>query len=224
MTSEREPSRRLLLVEDDRTLGPMLVEILAEVYEVQHAVDGQQGLHAALSRPFDVLVVDRGLPGIEGVDLVRRLRSSGVLVPVLILTARGTVADRVQGLDAGAEDYLVKPFEIDELMARLRALLRRNADAAETVDLGRRRYRVIDRTVVGGDAATLELSVTEGRLLEVLARRPQQVFTRPDLLELVFDPSDGAGSVDTYVYYLRRKLGREAVRTVYGLGYRWGSA
>jgi len=214
----------LLLVEDDRTLGPMLVEILAEVYEVQHAVDGQQGLHAALSRPFDVLVVDRGLPGIEGVDLVRRLRSSGVLVPVLILTARGTVADRVQGLDAGAEDYLVKPFEIDELMARLRALLRRNADAAETVDLGRRRYRVIDRTVVGGDAATLELSVTEGRLLEVLARRPQQVFTRPDLLELVFDPSDGAGSVDTYVYYLRRKLGREAVRTVYGLGYRWGSA
>ena len=224
MTGDIEPSRRLLLVEDDRTLGPMLVEILAEAYQVQHAVDGQQGLHAALSRSFDVLVVDRGLPGIEGVDLVRRLRAGGVLVPVLILTARGTVTDRVQGLDAGAEDYLVKPFEIDELMARLRALLRRNADAAETVDLGRRRYRAIDRTVVGGDAPPLELSVTEGRLLEVLARRPQQVFTRPDLLELVFDPSDGAGSVDTYVYYLRRKLGREAVRTVYGLGYRWGSA
>ena len=178
----------------------------------------------ALTQTFDVLVVDRGLPGIEGVELVRRLRSSGMLVPVLMLTARGTLTDRVEGLDAGAEDYLVKPFEIDELLARLRALLRRNVDAAETVDLGRRRYRVADRSIVDGDAPTIELSSTEGRLLEVLARRPQQVFTRTELLGLVFDPADGPGSVDTYVYYLRRKLGREAVRTVYGLGYRWGSA
>jgi DNA-binding response OmpR family regulator len=219
-----EPAGRLLLVEDDRTLGPMLVEILSEFYRVQHAVDGQQGLHAALTRPFDVLVVDRGLPAIEGVDLVRRLRVSGVLVPALILTAWGTLTDRVQGLDAGAEDYLVKPFEIDELLARLRALLRRNVDAAETVDLGRRSYRVADRTVVNGDTPTVELSSAEGRLLEVLARRPQQVFTRTELLALVFDPADGPGSVDTYVYYLRRKLGREAIRTIYGLGYRWGSA
>jgi len=224
MTGHSEPNPRLLLVEDDRTLGPMLVEILSEAYHVHHAVDGQQGLHAALSQQFEVLVVDRGLPGIEGVDLVRRLRSRGVLVPVLILTARGTLTDRVEGLDAGAEDYLIKPFDIDELLARLRALLRRNADAAESVDLGRRRYRVGDRTVVDGDAPAIELSSTEGRLLEVLARRPQQVFTRTELLGLVFDPADGPGSVDTYVYYLRRKLGREAVRTVYGLGYRWGSA
>ncbi len=152
MTGHSEPNPRLLLVEDDRTLGPMLVEILSDAYHVHHAVDGQQGLHAALSQPFEVLVVDRGLPGIEGVDLVRRLRSRGVLVPVLILTARGTLTDRVEGLDAGAEDYLIKPFDIDELLARLRALLRRNADAAESVDLGRRRYRVGDRTVVDGDA------------------------------------------------------------------------
>ena len=221
---DTETTPRLLLVEDDRTLGPLLVEILSEVYRVQHALDGQQGLHAALTQTFDVLVVDRGLPGIEGVELVRRLRSSGMLVPVLMLTARGTLTDRVEGLDAGAEDYLVKPFEIDELLARLRALLRRNVDAAETVDLGRRRYRVADRSIVDGDAPTIELSSTEGRLLEVLARRPQQVFTRTELLGLVFDPADGPGSVDTYVYYLRRKLGREAVRTVYGLGYRWGSA
>ena len=216
--------RRLLLVEDDRTLGPMLVDILSDTYRVEHAVDGQQGLHAALSRSFDVLVVDRSLPGIEGVDLVRRLRARGMLTPVLILTARGTVADRVQGLDAGAEDYLVKPFDIDELLARLRALLRRNADTAETVDLGPSRYVVADRTVIRPGEVLVELSMTEGRLVEALARRPQQVFTRPELLELVFDTSDGPGSVDTYVYYLRRKLGREAVRTIHGLGYRWGSA
>jgi DNA-binding response OmpR family regulator len=216
--------RRLLLVEDDRTLGPMLSEILAEVYDVELVGDGQQALHAALTRSFDVMVVDRGLPGIEGIDLIARLRRSGVTTPVLVLTARGTVADRIDGLDAGAEDYLVKPFDIDELLARLRALLRRNVDSAVTLDLGRRRLELRSRTVVGDERTAVELSATECRLLEVLARRPRQVFTRPELLELVFDSGDGPGSVDTYVYYLRRKLGKEAVHTVHGLGYRWGTA
>ena len=218
-----ESRSRLLLVEDDAGLGPLLVDVLGDVYDVDLAADGQAGLHAGLTRPYAVMVIDRGLPAIDGVDLVRRLRGRGVTTPILILTARAAVADRVEGLDAGAEDYLVKPFEIDELLARLRALRRRPIDRATTLDLGRRRFDVGGRQVIDpGGGPPVDLSGREAALLEVLARRPQQVFTRPELLAAVFDPADDPGSVDTYVYYLRRKLGREAVHTVHGLGYRLG--
>lgn len=213
---------RVLLVEDDRALGPLLVEILSEVYDVDHAQDGQRGLHLALTRSYQLMVVDRGLPGIEGVELIGRLRRHGLTTPVLVLTARGTIADRVAGLDAGAEDYLVKPFEIDELLARLRALLRRPGELAERLDLGTRQFDIAGRRVIG-PGEPVDLSPREAGLLEVLARRPQQVFTRSELLATVFDAGDDPGSVDTYVYYLRRKLGRDAIRTVHGLGYRWGS-
>ncbi len=215
---------RLLLVEDDRNLGPLLVEVLSDQHEVDHAGDGQAGLHLALTRRYDVMVIDRGLPAIDGIDLIGRLRNRGIGTPILILTARGTVADRVEGLDAGAEDYVVKPFEIDELLARLRALLRRHAEVAGVVSLGRRRFDVVGRRVLGGGTDVVELSGKEAALLEVLARRPSRVFTRPELLAAVFDPGDVQGTVDTYVYYLRRKLGRDVVRTVHGLGYRLGVA
>ncbi len=221
LTTAHRPA--LLLVEDDRTLGPLLVEILSDSYEVDHAVDGQQGLHLALTRPYAVMVVDRGLPAIEGVDLIGRLRRRGLATPVLILTARGTVADRVEGLDAGAEDYVVKPFEIDELLARLRALLRRHEDTAAEIDLGNRRFQVSGRQVIADGAEPVDLSPREAAMLETLARRPERTFTRAELLQYVFDAGDDPGSVDTYVYYLRRKLGREAIRTVHGVGYRWGA-
>lgn len=214
---------RLLLVEDDSQLGPLLQEVLDEAYTVDLARDGQAGLHAGLTRDYALMVIDRGLPAIEGVDLVRRLRQRGVAAPTLILTARAAVADRVEGLDAGAQDYLVKPFEVDELLARLRALLRRTVDEATELDLGGRRLDVTGRRVVGGAGPVVDLSGREAALLEVLARRPQQVFTRPQLLAAVFDPADDPGSVDTYVYYLRRKLGRDCVRTVHGVGYRLGT-
>ncbi|MGS0685387.1 response regulator transcription factor [Nakamurella sp. GG22] len=219
-----EPNRpRLLLVEDDRALGPLLVEVLTEQHDVDLARDGQAGLHLALTRPYDVMVIDRGLPAIDGISLIGRLRARGISSPILILTARGTVADRVEGLDAGAEDYVVKPFEIDELLARLRALLRRHSETAAMVSVGRRRLDVAGRRVVGDGADAVELSGKETALLEVLARRPGRVFTRPDLLQMVFDPQDGQGTVDTYVYYLRRKLGKDIVQTVHGLGYRLGA-
>src|SRR6476659_11361586 len=116
---------RLLLVEDDPDLSQLLAELLDEEgYAVTTVRDGQAGLHRGLVEQWDVLVVDRGLPVIEGVDLVSRLRSKGMSAPVLLLTARGTVADRVEGLDAGAQDYLVKPFDVTELLARVRALFR----------------------------------------------------------------------------------------------------
>src|SRR3954471_14642963 len=125
---------RLLLVEDDRELAGLLDGLLAEEgYAVDIARDGQRGLHLGLTRTYDVLVLDRGLPAIEGLDLLARLRSRGVQTPALVLSALGNPADRVAGLDAGAEDYMSKPFDIDELAARLRALRRRNNDEATTI-------------------------------------------------------------------------------------------
>ncbi|WP_426566773.1 response regulator transcription factor [Angustibacter sp. McL0619] len=214
----------VLVVEDDRELSRLLGELLTdEGYQVDLALDGQRGLHLALTRPPDVLVVDRGLPAIEGVELVRRLRRQGVSVPVLILTARGTVRDRIEGLDAGAEDYLVKPFDVDELLARLRSLLRRHSEDADELPIGAGRLLVAQRCVLSPDRERVDLSQRECALLEVLARRPGRVFSREELLERVFEDADTPGSVDTYVYYLRRKLGREAVRTVRGTGYQIGT-
>jgi DNA-binding response OmpR family regulator len=225
-TTDDERARpRLLLVEDDPDLSGLLEGLLGEEgYDVDVARDGQRGLHLGLTRHHDVLVVDRGLPAVEGVDLVRRLRGQAVTAPVLLLTARGTTDDRVEGLDAGAEDYLVKPFDVDELLARLRALLRRHRDEADSLSIGSRRLVVDSRVVVGDGHLDVTLSPREAALLEVLARRPGRVFSREELLDRVFDDADTTGSVDTYVHYLRRKLGREVVRTVRGSGYRLGSA
>ena len=222
---------RVLVVEDDRTLAGLLTQLLTgQGFVVEAVHDGHAGLHAGLTRRYDALVSDRGLPGIEGVDLIARLRSRGITTPVLVLTARGALADRVAGLDAGAEDYLIKPFEVPELLARLRALLRRHTDHAGSLPLGRRRLdipgrRVIDDRTADGEGQGGDVALTEREcaLLAVLAARPTRVFTRAELLERVFD-AELPGAVDTYVSYLRRKLGRDAVVTVHGLGYRWGSA
>jgi DNA-binding response OmpR family regulator len=214
----------VLLVEDDDELAAMLVELLAdEGYAVDVASDGQAGLHNALTRPYDVLVVDRRLPGIEGVDLLVRLRSRGVSTPALMLTALGAAGERVEGLDAGADDYLVKPFDVGELLARLRALRRRHVDLTDRIVLGRgRELEVGARRVIEADGTTVQLSGREAELLHTLAARPTQVFTRDELLAQVFADADRPGAVDTYVYYLRRKLGRQTIDTVHGLGYRLG--
>jgi two-component system response regulator QseB len=217
-------ARRLLLVEDDRSLSAMLEEILAGAgYVVDLARDGQAGLHLGLSRTYDVIVLDRGLPAIEGLDLLGRLRARGVAVPVLVLSALGLARDRVDGLDAGAEDYLSKPFDIDELLARIRALLRRHGDVADALPVPGGRLVVSARTVVGVDGETLFVSERECALLAVLARRPRRVFSRSELMSEVFPDAEDDGVVDTYVHYLRRKLGRDTVRTVRGLGYQLGA-
>ncbi len=214
---------RLLLVEDDRDLSGLLQRLLTgQGYAVTVARDGQQGLHRGLVEQWDVLVVDRGLPGIEGIDLIARLRRRGVTAPVLVLTARDSVADRVEGLDGGAQDYLGKPFDVQELLARLRALLRPRHPEDAPLPLRRGELRLSEsRAVVDGQG--IDLSAREAQLLALLARHPRRIFTREDLLDLVFEGAGTPGAVDTYVHYLRRKLGRAAVETVHGIGYRLGS-
>ncbi len=219
-----QETRRLLLVEDDRELGGMLSEVLRdEGYTVDVATDGQQGLHLGLVRRYDVLVVDRRLPGLDGLDLLGRLRSRAVRTPVMLLTAMGAVHDRVDGLDAGADDYLVKPFELDEFNARLRALRRRALETADRLGIGSASLHVGRREVELADGERIALAAREFELLWVLASSPGTVYSRAELRRAVFHEAPASSIVDTYVYYLRRKLGRQVVRTVRGLGYRLGA-
>ena len=195
-----------------------------EGYRVDTAYDGQQGMHRALTGDYDALIVDRGLPVMDGSDLVALLRSRGITAPALILTARGALEDRVEGLDAGAQDYLVKPFEVPELLARVRALLRRTDNAGSVVTAGGLRLDRVTRRVAGAtpDGDEVELSEREASLLNTLMSAPKRVFTRSQLLDSVFDGVESGGAVDLYVHYLRRKLGKQVVRTVHGAGYRFG--
>ena len=201
----------------------MLVGLFTEQgYTVDLALEGQRGLHLGLSRSYDVMIVNRGLPGGRRHRVLTRLSRRAVTVPVLVLSAFGTVADRVTGLDAGAEDYLVKPFEIEELLARVRALHRRNLDHARLLPLGAgwldpESHVVELPTGEPGDALGAGC-----RLLRALAARPRQVHTRASLRQRVFDGARTDSIVDTYVYYLRNKLGADVVRTVRGVGYRLG--
>jgi two-component system response regulator QseB len=218
-----EPAGRLLLVEDDAQLCGMLDRLLTgEGYEVDQAGDGQRGLHLALTRKYDVVVLDRGLPVLDGLELLRQLRQRGVITPVLVLSARVAPVDRVAGLDAGAEDYLTKPFDVDELCARLRALRRRHLDTARWLPLPGWRLDLDTREAIADDEPPVRLSERECDLLAALAARPSQVFNRRDLLRLVFPDAESEIVVDTYVHYLRRKLGKDIVATVRGIGYQLG--
>ncbi|MCC8246921.1 response regulator transcription factor [Saccharothrix sp. NEAU-S10] len=214
----------MLLVEDDRELVELLAAALRdEGYTVDVALDGQRGLHLGLTRPYDVVVIDRGLPALDGLDLLVRLRSRSVRTRALILTAMGTVHDRIDGLDAGADDYLVKPFDLDELSARLRALCRRALELADVLRIGGGHLDVGQREAVLPDGARVPLTTREFTLLRVLATYPDTVHTRASLRRVVFPDASATSIVDTYVYYLRSKIDRSVVHTVQGLGYRLGA-
>jgi DNA-binding response OmpR family regulator len=215
---------RVLVAEDDSRLARMLAELLeSEGYDVVVAADGQRALHNGLTEDFDVIVLDRGLPTVNGLDVLRRLRERGITVPVLVLSALGNPADRVVGLDSGAEDYLAKPFDIDELLARLRVLRRRTAATVPMVRFSGGVLEVDNRTVALAGGQRVLLSERESALLEQLARRPTQVFSRAYLLATVFADAEDPGVVDTYVHHLRKKFGRNLIETVRGLGYRMGT-
>ena len=217
---------RVLVVEDDTRLAELLRRGLVEEGHVPDVVaDGEQALAVASSVPYDVLVLDVMLPGRDGISVCRALRQRGVGTPVLVLTARDAVADRVAGLDAGADDYLAKPFSFDELLARLRALGRRGpGEGSPVLSAGDVRLDPAARRVWSGDRE-VSLSAKELALLEAFLRRPRQVLSRDQLLAAAWDLGFQARSnvVDVYVGYLRDKLGRDVVETVRGLGYRLGA-
>ena len=217
---------RVLLVEDDERLSNSLARGLrGEGYAVDIAAGGDEAVLQARVYDYDVVILDVMLPGSDGVSVCRTLRGAGRWSPILMLTARDGVADRIRGLDAGADDYLVKPFDFGELVARMRALLRRGAPERPAV-LTAGDLSVDPATrVVTRDGRRIDLSAREFAVLEFLARRAGQVVSRGELLEHVWDRNyEGSTNiVDVYVGYLRRKLenpfGRPLIRTVRGAGY-----
>ncbi|NRQ38071.1 response regulator transcription factor [Nonomuraea sp. NN258] len=225
-----EPAR-LLVVDDEPALREALQSSLEfEGYKVVTADDGQAALDALGREPFDAVLLDVMMPRLDGLTACRRLRAAGNHVPVLMLTARDAVGDRVSGLDAGADDYLVKPFELDELLARVRALLRRGAlsgggqEGGEILAYGDLRMDQTTRDVTRGPRR-LDLTRTEYLLMELFLSHPRQVLTREQILNEVwgFDFEPTSNSLDVYVMYLRRKTeaGGEArvIHTVRGVGY-----
>ena len=213
----------LLLVEDDPELGPLMAEVLGEDYDVTLLPDGPTGLEAARTGDFDIVVLDRRLPGLDGLDLVRALRSGGVVVPVLMLTALGAVADRVEGLDAGADDYLAKPFDFAELAARLRALRRVHGEEEAVVYIGDWEFRPASRLINSPYEGRRVLTETEAHLLLLLAQHADETLSRERILREVFPAGDSVGTVDTYVHYVRRKTDVDIITTVRGQGYRLGA-
>jgi two-component system response regulator QseB len=217
-----DPRPRLLLIEDDRELGPLMRDVLEEVYDVALLADARSGFEAARDGEYDVMVVDRRLPGADGVDVVQALRTSGVTTPMLMLTALGTIHDKVRGLDAGANDYLVKPFEFEELFARLRAIRRVYSGEGPFIRIGAWEFYPESRAIYSPYEGRYILTQRENALLRLFAENPQRTFTREQILHSVFDENELPGNVDTYVHYVRRKTDPDIITTVRGQGYRLG--
>jgi two-component system OmpR family response regulator len=218
---------RILIVEDEAKIAGLLRRGLSEEgHAADVATRGEDALWMSQATSYDAVVLDVMLPGIDGFETCRRLRAEGIWAPVLMLTARGTVEDRVSGLDAGADDYLAKPFSFAELLARLRALRRRGApERATVVEVGALRLDPATRVVRRGDT-DIALSAKEFALLEILMRRAGEVLSRFQLLEYAWDGDydNRSNVVDVYVSYLRDKIDRpfgvRSIETVRGAGYR----
>ncbi len=235
MSPAEDDPQRILIVDDEPAVREALRRSLAfEGYGTQVAVDGYDALAMTEAYAPDLIVLDIQMPRMDGLTAARRIRATGSTTPILMLTARDTVGDRVTGLDAGADDYLVKPFELDELFARIRALLRRSSYAAsaagadapddDVLSFADLRMDLATREVTRGERR-VELTRTEFTLLEMFLSHPRQVLTREQILKAVwgFDFEPSSNSLDVYVMYLRRKTeaGGEPrlVHTVRGVGY-----
>jgi len=218
---------RVLLVEDEVKMAALLRRGLGEQgFAVEVAGTGEEGVTMATATPYDTIVLDVMLPGIDGFEACRRMRAQRVGSPVLMLTARGAVGDRVAGLDGGADDYLTKPFSFAELLARLRALARRGqAEEMAPVEVGELRLDLAARQAWRGETE-IELSAKELTLLEVFMRNPGHVLTRTRLLEHAweYDYEHRSNVIEVYVRYLRRKIDQpfrvKSLETVRGAGYR----
>jgi two-component system, OmpR family, response regulator len=213
---------RVLIVEDERTLAQQLERALEQAgYAVDAAHDGEEGEYLGSTESYDAIVLDLGLPKMDGVSVLKSWRKGGSTVPVLVLTARDSWSDKVQGLDAGADDYLTKPFQVEELLARLRALIRRSSGLATSemtcgpVSLDTRSSRVeVDGQVV-------RLTAQEYKLLAYLFLHKGKVVSRTELTEHIYDQDfdRDSNTIEVFVTRVRKKLGVDLIRTVRGLGY-----
>jgi two-component system OmpR family response regulator len=220
---------RILVVEDNRELSDVLRDLLVEEgFAVDRSLDGEDGLWRATSIDYDAVVLDLLLPAVDGLEILRRMRADGKRAPVLLLTARDGTEDRVLGLDSGADDYLVKPFALEELLARVRALLRRGPHGTD--GLLRHEGLVLDPASreVRLDGRPVDLTAKEFQVLHLLLSEPGKVFSRTELIDRLYDDEfDGVSNViDVFLHRLRRKLARKdappLLRTVRGAGYALG--
>ena len=214
---------RILVVEDDADLSRQLKDALKDVgYAVDVASDGEEGHHLGDTEPYDAVILDLGLPIIDGVSVLQKWRADGKKFPVLILTARDQWSEKVAGFDAGADDYLTKPFHTEELMARLRALLRRAAGhTTDTIDIGG--LSVDNRSARAFvDGMSIKLTSHEFRLLSYMATHRGRVISRTELVEHIYDQDfdRDSNTIEVFVGRLRRKIGTDRIETVRGLGYR----
>ena len=214
---------RILLVEDDELLGSGVSDALSRVHYAHEWVkDGRAALAAALGSPFDLVILDLGLPALDGMEVLRQIRMRGAATPVLILSARDTARDRVQGLNAGADDYLVKPFDLEELLARIHAIERRRSGGS-TNQL-RHGDLVLDLAAMTVTRAghRVELQRREFMLLKKLIENPSQVFSRAQLEESIYgwEGDVESNTIDVHVHHLRRKLYPGVIKTIRGVGYR----
>jgi DNA-binding response OmpR family regulator len=212
---------RILIVEDEVGLTRFLEKGLrASGFETTAVAEGAAARRLARDEDFDLMLLDLGLPDVDGQDVLRELRLRGVRMPVVVLTARDDLGDKVTSLDQGADDYVTKPFRFEELLARVNARLRALADDLTVLEAGGLRLNLRTRKATGPKGAAT-LSAREFTMLETLMRHPGQVLSREQLLSDVwgYDYDPGSNVVDVYVGYLRRKLGEEAIRTVRGMGY-----
>lgn len=214
--------KRLLIVEDDSRLGPIIRDVLAPQWNVTLVETAESALDLVAREPFDVMIIDRGLPGMSGEQAVQELRRRSVATPILILSALGQVHDRVDGLDSGANDYLVKPFEFEELTARLRALTRKYDPRNQSLELGDWLFYPERREIVSPYIGRITLTDTETEMLSVFAAEPNRIFSREYLLARVFAHGESETTVESYVHYLRRKTDKDLIRTVRGHGYQLG--
>ena len=216
---------RLLVVEDDKDLNRQLAEALGEAgYVVDTAFDGEEGHFLGDTEPYDAVVLDLGLPVLDGLSVLERWRRDGRDMPVLILTARDRWSDKVAGIDAGADDYVAKPFHMEEVVARLRALLRRAAGhASNEISVGPFRLDIRAGKVTK-DGATIKLTSHEFRLISYLMHHKGRVVSRTELIEHLYDQDfdRDSNTIEVFVGRLRKKLDSDLIETVRGLGYRIG--
>lgn len=214
---------KLLLIEDEVKLSEALTVLLRRAdYTVDTALDGLTGLNMACTNPYDVIILDRMLPHLDGLSVLKEIRKLKLTIPILFLTAKDAPSDRVEGLECGADDYLIKPFFTEELLARIKALLRRTNKKTtdNTISIGDLTLHILHGEAIKGNEK-IQLTAKEAALLSLLMHNVGQVITKERIMEKIwgYDSDANISNVDLYIYYLRKKLNIPNIKTIRGIGY-----